>query len=79
MGIFKKIKGLMIGRGFRYNKQEIDQLKEIIIKSTEKYNFPVLYGLDIGHTDPIVTIPIGVKAKMDSRKNYFGILESGIK
>jgi len=35
-------------------------------------------NVDIGHTDPMITIPLGVKAKIDSSKNLFEIKESGI-
>ncbi len=70
-GIFKQIKGLIIGRPFRYDEKEKEKFKEIILDNTKDYNFPILYGVDIGHTDPQITIPLGVKIRLDSRLNLF--------
>ncbi len=70
-GIFKKIKGLIIGRPFGYSSEERDKFKEIILDNTKDYNFPVLYGVDIGHTDPMITIPLYSNSKIDSTKNIF--------
>jgi len=76
--IFEKIKGLIIGRPFRYSEEEQQKFKEIILENTRGYDFPILYGADVGHTDPIITIPLGVKAKLDSLNNLFSIEEAGV-
>ena len=78
LGIFKQVKGIIFGRGFGYTEEQIKELKEIILYSTRDYNFPILYNVDIGHTDPIITIPLGVQIELDSRKNKFEILESAV-
>ncbi|OGZ71287.1 MAG: hypothetical protein A2904_02170 [Candidatus Staskawiczbacteria bacterium RIFCSPLOWO2_01_FULL_33_9] len=70
-GIFKQIRGLIIGRPFRYNEEEIKKFKEIILDNTKEYTFPILYGVDIGHTDPQLTIPLEAKVKLDSEENLF--------
>lgn len=77
-GIFDKIRGLIVGRGFGYSKEEINLLKKIILFNTRGYEFPILYGADIGHTDPKISIPLGVKVTIDSEKNLFSIDESGV-
>ena len=69
-GIFKQIKGLIIGRPFRYSPEE-EKFKQIILDNTLGYNFPILYGIDIGHTDPQITIPLGAKIEINSDKNLF--------
>ncbi|MCX6748770.1 MAG: LD-carboxypeptidase [Candidatus Pacearchaeota archaeon] len=73
-GIFKQIKGLIVGRPFRYDNAENEKFKEIILDNTKEYNFPILYGVDIGHTDPQITIPLGAKVKLDSNENRLEIL-----
>ena len=40
-------------------------LEDIILKATEGYNFPILYGVDFGHDVPSLTLPIGAKALLD--------------
>ncbi len=71
VGIFKEIKGLVVGRPFGYSSEEKRNFKKIILDNTKDYNFPILYGVDIGHTDPQITIPLGSRTEIDSEKNLF--------
>ncbi len=73
-GIFKEIKGLIVGRPFRYSEEDTEKFKEIILDNTKDYNFPVLYGVDVGHTDPQITIPLGADVEINSEKNLFRFL-----
>ena len=77
-GTFSKICGMVVGRPFRYNAVESEALKKALIEATEPYSLPILYGADIGHTDPVLTLPLGAKARIDSERNAFEILESGV-
>ena len=76
-GIFKEIKGLIFGRPFKYSEEDTETLKKKLIERTADYNFPILFGVDIGHSDPMITIPLGVNVKIDSKQNVFEILEAG--
>jgi muramoyltetrapeptide carboxypeptidase len=78
LGVFSKIKGIIFGRGFGYTGEQIKELKDIILYNTRDYDFPILYNVDIGHTDPLLTIPIGVDAEIDSKENKLEILESAV-
>ncbi len=78
LGVFKQVKGIVFGRGFGYTEEQTKQLKEIILYNTRDYNIPILYNVDIGHTDPIITIPLGVKVELDSSRNRFGFLEQAV-
>lgn len=69
--IFSQIKGLIVGRPYRYSKDEEDKFKQIILDNTQDYNFPILYGVDIGHTDPQITVPLGINAELNSKRNLF--------
>ena len=60
LGIFGQIKGLIFGRPYNYSKEDTELLKKKLVERTNEYAFPILYGADIGHTDPQITIPIGV-------------------
>lgn len=77
-GVFNKIKGMIIGRPFGYSLKQIRLLKNIICKRIEDYNFPILFGADIGHTDPMITIPLGVKIKINSNRDLFYFVENGV-
>jgi len=69
---------MIIGRFFGYSEKEKKEMIKIIKQTTANYKFPILLGVDIGHTDPMITIPLGVKAKIDSSKNLFEIKEAGV-
>lgn len=77
-GVFGKIKGMIVGRPFGYNKSQVKDLVKIIRSRTEGYNFPILFNVDVGHTDPMITIPLGMRVKLDSSKKLFKFLESGV-
>lgn len=74
-GTFEKCNGLVWGRPKGYTPEETEKLKNIILKNLKRYDFPILFGGDFGHTDPIITIPIGVRCRLDSNKNIFEIVE----
>lgn len=78
-GVFDAIAGMVVGRPKGYNNEEFQKLAEIIKFFTKDFDFPVLYNVDIGHTDPIMTLPIGVRVNLDSRENSFEISEAAVK
>lgn len=60
MGVYDQIAGLVVGRfhtkvGFTNE----DSAKDIILTATAGYDFPIIKDVDFGHTDPVLTIPIG--------------------
>lgn len=77
-GTLKKISGLVIGRAFAYTDTQVAELQRLVKYHTRDTNFPILYGVDCGHTNPIVTIPLGCHVALDSALNVFSILESGV-
>lgn len=70
---FLKIKGMIIGRPSQYSKTENIEFNNIILKTFEEYNFPILSNVNFGHTDPILTIPEGTDAELNSDLNLFAI------
>lgn len=39
---------------------------------------PVMYGLPLGHTDDMATLPLGIKVRLDTIRKQFIVLESGV-
>jgi len=73
LNVFKKIKGLIIGRPYFYEEEDNKKLKYIVMYYTEGYNYPILFNANIGHVSPIITVPLGAKVSLDSQKNIFEI------
>lgn len=74
-GLFEQISGMIIGRPFGYTPEQLEKIKQLVLEQTADYNFPILFGIDIGHTDPILTLPLGAETQIDSAKNIFAITE----
>ena len=55
----------------------IHQIAAFIKSLREEYNFPILIGADFGHTDPVLTIPVGTNSVIDSKKKRWLIQGNG--
>jgi muramoyltetrapeptide carboxypeptidase LdcA involved in peptidoglycan recycling len=77
-GIFSQISGLVLGRPFGYDETERKEFIEMINRQLAAYDFPILANVNIGHADPIITLPEYVLAELDSSQNMLRLLESGV-
>ena len=78
-GAFGEITGLMVGRiPSVAGLKEGDSLEMILDECLEGYDFPVVTGVDLGHTNPISTIPVGVSAILDASRRRLVYLEAGV-
>jgi muramoyltetrapeptide carboxypeptidase LdcA involved in peptidoglycan recycling len=73
LGVFKSIKALIVGRPYNYSESDRTSLRKMILKYVEGTNYPVLLNVNIGHCDPIITVPLGSIVIIDSTKNLFSI------
>jgi muramoyltetrapeptide carboxypeptidase LdcA involved in peptidoglycan recycling len=83
-GALHDISGMAIGRGYKYDRQMQDEIAGIVgeifdvIVPREPGELPVVMNVDFGHTSPLLTLPIGALARMDSHADEFVILEPGV-
>lgn len=66
-GIFNKVKGVIIGK-FEDSKNN-EEIGEFLAEFFEKYDCPIIYNVDLGHTNPQLTIPIGAEALLECKEN----------
>ena len=78
MGVLDQISGMLVGRPMRYSDEEKQALREVILERTSRYNFPVLTDMDFGHTAPQMTLPLGIRAQIDSARQQFALLEAAV-
>ncbi|KAK0712942.1 peptidase u61 ld-carboxypeptidase a [Lasiosphaeria miniovina] len=84
-GVFEEAAGLVVGRPFGYRAEAaLAKYAGVITgllcegRLAAKNPFPILFNIDIGHTTPMVTLPFDALAELDSSKDRFAILESGV-
>lgn len=83
-GILHDISGLVVGRGYKYDSRMQDELASVIEEVFDvivgrEDELPILMNVDFGHTSPLLTLPIGALARLDSDLNEFSIMEPGVK
>lgn len=78
MGIFDQISGLLFARPYGMKTSDQVALWEVLKQRTEPFSFPVVGNLDIGHTSPLITLPIGCSARMDSGSQRIILVESAV-
>ena len=85
-GVFKDIVGLVVGRPAGYNSdEERDKYQRAITEllcegplAEVENQFPILFNVDIGHTTPMLTLPMDALAELDSERDMFAVLEAGV-
>ncbi|HWK79676.1 MAG TPA: S66 peptidase family protein [Thermomicrobiales bacterium] len=78
MGTFGQISGLIWARPYGYSDGDRESLFAVLCERTDAYRFPILADVDCGHTTPLVTLPIGCRARLDSTIGEFSILEPAV-
>jgi muramoyltetrapeptide carboxypeptidase len=79
-GVFDRISGMVVGNLVNCDPPEGGQtLTEMLLEITDGYSFPILTGVSLGHTDDKITLPIGVRASLDSINNTFHLLEPAVR
>ena len=75
--IFSQLKGVLVGRfiGSENSKSKIFDFFKLIGR---KYDIPIIINLDIGHTKPILTLPIGGRIKIDSINGIVTVVDSAV-
>lgn len=78
MGVFEKLRGMLVGRPMRYSDSEKQALHQIILERTRRYSFPIVANMDFGHTAPQITLPIGIRARIDTSQRAFEIIDAAV-
>lgn len=66
-GLFQNVRGVVFGRlpdAVTFSSQEHWEM--ILAEGFPNQNIPILYDLDFGHTDPLLTFPLGAEGKLQT-------------
>lgn len=79
-GAFSEIAGFMVGRiPAVAGLKEGDSLEMILDECLDGYEFPIVTGVDVGHTNPIASVPLGIRARLDAFEGRLTYLEPGVR
>ncbi|MEA2460604.1 MAG: muramoyltetrapeptide carboxypeptidase, partial [Actinomycetota bacterium] len=70
LGVFDACTGLLVGRPMSYSEEDTETLWEVVKTHTAAANIPVLANIECGHTDPMITLPLGVPAHLIADPNH---------
>jgi muramoyltetrapeptide carboxypeptidase LdcA involved in peptidoglycan recycling len=73
-GTFDQIAGLVVARPMNYRAEHVEVLWRVIADVGNRRGIPVLANVDCGHTDPMLTIPLGLDVVLDSAASRFATL-----
>ncbi|WP_409228936.1 S66 peptidase family protein [Gudongella sp. SC589] len=84
-GKLKDVKGIVVGDSescvpFKHNPGFFSDtsLEDVLEYYLKPLGIPVLYGLPLGHTKDLATLPMGVRVRLDADNKTFTVLESGV-
>lgn len=79
-GILNRTNGIIFGKP--YDNQYYEDYKKAIVRvvrdELKLTDLPILCNMNFGHTAPMMILPYGAMAEIDSSKRAFSILESGV-
>jgi muramoyltetrapeptide carboxypeptidase len=70
---FERVRGIVLGRFQTKTDINFEKIKQIIKTKTELKNIPVACNFDFGHTYPMITFPIGGKARLTANKKRISL------
>jgi muramoyltetrapeptide carboxypeptidase len=79
IGVFERVRGLVVGRfPSAVPFHDDDSLAMVLDEVLEGYDFPVVTEVDFSHTDPLITIPMGVRCRLDTARKEIRYLEAAV-
>lgn len=76
LGVFDEVSGLLFARPYGYEAHQVEALWQVVARRTEKAGIPVLANVEAGHADPMLTLPLGAKARLDAGARSFEVVEA---
>lgn len=72
--LLDNVKGIVFGRFQKKSDISKEKLKSLLLNIFDEVNIPVISGVDFGHTDPMLSLPMGKIVKISTHKEKISIL-----
>src|SRR3990167_4169421 len=73
-GVFSKISGMIIGRLVNTQPKGDSELGsriiDMILNQCKDYSFPIVYGVDFGHVNDNLILPVGEEVSFDTMEDF---------
>ncbi len=76
LGVFDAAAALLIARPYGYTPEDAKALWDVVSRRTEASGLPVLANFEVGHADPMVVLPLGAMAELDTTNQRFRLIEA---
>ena len=77
--VYDKISGMIIGRPINidFNGKRYSDFKicKMIYELLKDHNFPIIYGVDFGHVNDNIVLPIGDEVSFETKNDYIKLLK----
>jgi muramoyltetrapeptide carboxypeptidase len=79
-GVFERVAGIIFGalRPMAESGQEQALIAEFVGEQTAGTRCPVLFGIEAGHGTENLTLPLGIRVRLDSRLRRMTVMEAGV-
>lgn len=83
-GVLSELAGILFGRpGGQIDPARFALYDEVLLQVVRDENgldaLPVVAGMDFGHTDPMMVMPLGALAEIDADAGTFALLEASVR
>jgi muramoyltetrapeptide carboxypeptidase LdcA involved in peptidoglycan recycling len=77
-GVVSGVSGMIVGRSFRGDATFESRLRAFLADRLAGAPYPVVTGVDLGHADPMLTLPVGVRCRLDSASDVIELAEPAV-
>ena len=79
--VFEKINGIILGdfKNCPADSENDMSLMEVFEDYLSKLKIPVVYDFESGHSEPMITLPLGAKAQINTVLKEIKILEKVVR
>ncbi|MBV8454383.1 MAG: LD-carboxypeptidase [Deltaproteobacteria bacterium] len=79
-GVFERVAGIIFGamRPVAESAQEQALIAEFVGEHTAGLKCPVLFGIEAGHGSENLTLPMGIRVRLDSRLRRMAVMEAAV-
>ncbi|MFD8248519.1 LD-carboxypeptidase [Nocardia sp. NPDC059691] len=78
-GVFDDLAGVLFGRAFRVPREFDQRLDEIVLELFAPLGVPVVTRMHIGHGDPMLTLPLGARVRLDSVRRTIEVIDAPVR